>query len=198
MTKPRPGGRDHIHNFLTTQGHRGTPRMNGRFDRWRRWSACDVGKATRCKGWRMSRSPSVASATSHLILEPLRRVALAPSQALYRRHLVSRPCPGEGSAQCRGHLRDNTDMKDDTPSTHPFILNKANMKGWLWRPNDIRGPCGPKASWHLSYRWGKTPRKPHPEILSRSGFEPGPAAWQARMLPPVSQRRTPMFSMWDK
>ena len=33
--------------------------------------------------------------------------------------------------------------------------NKANMKWWLWRPNDIRGPCGPKVSWHLSYRWGK-------------------------------------------
>ena len=30
----------------------------------------------------------------------------------------------------------------------------------LARPNDIRGPWGPKASRHLSYRWGKTsPRK---------------------------------------
>ena len=44
--------------------------------------------------------------------------------------------------------------------------NKANMKGWLWRPNDIRGPCGPKTSWHLSYRWGKTPKKPHQGNLS--------------------------------
>ena len=31
--------------------------------------------------------------------------------------------------------------------------------GWLWWPNDIRGPWGPKASWHLSYRWGNTPKK---------------------------------------
>ena len=27
--------------------------------------------------------------------------------------------------------------------------NKANMEGLLWRPNYIRGPCGPKASWHV-------------------------------------------------
>ena len=28
-------------------------------------------------------------------------------------------------------------------------------------------------------------KKPHPKNLSRSGIEPGPAAWQARMLPPA-------------
>ena len=52
------------------------------------------------------------------------------------------------------------------------------------------GTLGPKASWHLSYRWGKTPKKPHPGNLSQSGIEPGPAAWQARMLPLVPQRWT--------
>ena len=36
--------------------------------------------------------------------------------------------------------------------------NKANVEWWLRRPNDIRGPLGPKVSWHLSYRRG-TPRK---------------------------------------
>ena len=40
---------------------------------------------------------------------------------------------------------------------HP---NKANMEWWLRRSNDIRGPRGPKVSWNLSYRWGKTPKKP--------------------------------------
>ena len=34
-----------------------------------------------------------------------------------------------------------------------------NEYWWLWWPNDIRGTCGPKASWHLSYRWGKPPKK---------------------------------------
>ena len=54
--------------------------------------------------------------------------------------------------------------------------NKANMKQWLWRPSDNRGPCGPKVSWHLSYRWGKTPNKPQPGILYRPGIESGPTA----------------------
>ena len=63
----------------------------------------------------------------------------------------------------------------------PIHSNKMNMKGWLLRPSDIRGPCGPNASPHLSYRWGN---------LSQPGFEPVPAAWQARMLVPASQRWT--------
>ena len=90
----------------------------------------------------------------------------------------------EWSAQCRGHLRDSTNMKDNTLS-YP---NMANMEWWLRRPNYIRGPWGPKGSWHSSYRWGKTPKKPHPGKLSRPGIEPGPAAWQARMLPLAPQR----------
>ena len=65
-----------------------------------------------------------------------------------------------------------------------------NEYGWQWWPNDIRGSWGPKASRHLSYRWGKTPKKPHPGNLSRPGIEPGSAAWQVRMLPPAPQRCT--------
>ena len=49
-------------------------------------------------------------------------------------------------------------------------------------------PWGPNTSWHLSYKWGKTPKKPHPGNLSRPGIEHGPAAWQGRMLPPAPQR----------
>ena len=44
----------------------------------------------------------------------------------------------------------------------PIHSNKANIKGWLCRPNNILGPCGPIASWHLSYRRGKTPKKTSP------------------------------------
>ena len=36
----------------------------------------------------------------------------------------------------------------------------------------------------------KPPKKPHPGNLSLPGIEPGPPAWQARMLPPVPQRWT--------
>ena len=61
-----------------------------------------------------------------------------------------------------------------------------------WWPNDIRGPWGGgKASRHLSYRWRKAPKKTSPgKILSLPGIEPGPAAWQAPMLPPGPQRWT--------
>ena len=105
----------------------------------------------------------------------------------------TRVSPEEGSAQCRGHLRDNINIKDDTHHS-----NKPNMKRWLWWPNDFLGPCGPKASWYWSYRGGKTSKNPHPGNLSRPGIEPGPAAWQLRMLPPAPQRWTSLKIQWEK
>ena len=99
-----------------------------------------------------------------------------------------RASPDEWSAQCRGQLRDSTNIKKiHTKHTlsHP---NKANIEWWWRRPNDTRGPWGPKASRHLSYRWGKTPKKRQPGNLSRPGIEPGPAAWQ--VLPLAPQRWT--------
>ena len=41
----------------------------------------------------------------------------------------------------------------------PTHTNKANMEWGLRRPNDIRDPWGPKVSRHLSYLWGKTPKR---------------------------------------
>ena len=80
------------------------------------------------------------------------------------------------------------------------FLGRGNCSGH-WRPwwkmicddNDgqmIFGDLGGLKLPDMSYRWGKTPKKPHPGNLSRPGIEPGPAAWQARMLPPVPQRWT--------
>ena len=46
----------------------------------------------------------------------------------------------------------------------------------------------------MSYRWGKTPKKPHPGNLSRPEIEPGLAAWQASMLSPGPQRWTKQIS----
>ena len=57
------------------------------------------------------------------------------------------------------------------------------------------GTLGPKASWHLSYRWGKTPKKPHLGNLSQPGIKPRPAAWQARMLPLAPQWWTRLVSI---
>ena len=40
----------------------------------------------------------------------------------------------------------------------------------------------------------ENPGKPHPGNLSRPGIEPGPAAWQARMLQLAPQRWTEYHS----
>ena len=61
---------------------------------------------------------------------------------------------------------------------HPVILTRR-----IWK-DDIRRLCGSKASWHLF----TGEEKPHPGNLPWPGIEPGPAAWQARMLLPPPQR----------
>ena len=96
-----------------------------------------------------------------------------------------RASPDEWSAQCRGHFRDNTNMKDNryTPSTRR-IWND-DYDGQM-----VFGDLGGLKFPDMSYRCGKTPKKPHPENLSRPGIEPGPAAWEARMLPLAPQRWT--------
>ena len=86
--------------------------------------------------------------------------------------------------------RQHKHERQYTPSTHSVITTRR-----IWN-DDYDGQMifgdlgGSKVSWHLSYRWGKTPKKPHRGNLSRPGFEPGPAAWQARMLPLAPQRGT--------
>ena len=69
----------------------------------------------------------------------------------------------------------------------PIHASKVTMKVWLWRPNDIRGPCGRKESWYLSYT-RKNPEKTSPRKLVSTGDRIRTAAWQARMLPPAPQR----------
>ena len=107
-----------------------------------------------------------------------------------------RASPDEWSAQCHCHPRDNTNIKDDTQHslTRSLILTSGYDKDDYDGQMIFGEPCGPKASWHLSYRRRKTQIKPHPGNLSRPGIEPGPAAWQARMLPPAPQRWTWVFS----
>ena len=52
---------------------------------------------------------------------------------------------------------------------------KTNMKGWLWWENDIRRPCGPKASRHYFFlQVRKNPEKNHPETCPDRESNPGP------------------------
>ena len=123
-------------------------------------------------------NPSVASPTSQLILQPFFCFSyVTGSSCTSPSELPMIVCMYIWGFRARQHLRSLAPVMNDD--------------GWFRWPNDIRGPCGPKASWHLSYRWGKTPKKPHPRNLSRPGIESGPAAWQARMLPLAPQRWTP-------
>ena len=90
-----------------------------------------------------------------------------------------------------GHLRDNTNMEENTHQAHihSFIPTRR-----IWNEDYgdqmIFGDLLGLVSWHLSYGWGKTSKKHHLGNLSRPGIELRSAAWQARMLPPVSQRWT--------
>ena len=60
--------------------------------RWHRWSACDIGKVTWRKGWRMRCDVAEAMEGVLLILQPLHCIASPTSQALHLRHLASHPC----------------------------------------------------------------------------------------------------------
>ena len=67
------------------------------------------------------------------------------------------------SFRARQHLRSLAPIMNDD---HSSLRSDDD--------NDIWGPWGPKASWHLSYRWGKTPKKLTQETCSDWGLNPGP------------------------
>ena len=66
------------------------------------------------------------------------------------------------------------DMKEIHIIYASIHSNKVNMKGWLWQPNGIRRPCGPKAPWHLSYRWRKPRKNLAQETCPDRESNPGP------------------------
>ena len=88
--------------------------------------------------------------------------------------------------------RQHKHERQYTPSTHSIIPTRR-----IWNNDDdgqmIFGDLVGLKLPNMSYRWGKTPKKPHPGNLSRPGIEPGPSAWQARMLPLAPQRWTICF-----
>ena len=114
------------------------------------------------------------------------RVAACRERELTQDHILNllfdhkrtwRASPDQWSTQCRGHLRDNTNMKDDRPTYHTrtYSFQQGEYERRLWRPNifgDLLGLNLPD----MSYRWGKTQKKPHLGNLSRPEIEPGPVA----------------------
>ena len=93
-----------------------------------------------------------------------------------------RASPDEWSAQSRGHLRDSTNMKDNTHQAHTHSSQQGQM---------LFGDLGGLKFPNICLSGEEKPRKkPHPGNLSRPGIELGPAAWQARIVPLAPQRWT--------
>ena len=121
----------HIHTFLTTQGHRGSPRM---------------------------------------------RISSMPG-----------PPP-----------RQHEHERRYTSFTHPFILTR-----WIWKDDYdclmiFVVLCGLIKLPEVYLTGEEKPRQNFTQDLSRSGIEPGSAAWQARMLPPVPQQWKDIIYPLDK
>ena len=86
--------------------------------------------------------------------------------------------------------RQHKHERQYTPSTHSVIPTSR-----IWKDDDdgqmIFGDLGGLKFHDICLTGeGKNPKKPHPGNLSRPGIEPGPAAWQAQMLPLAPQRWT--------
>ena len=133
-------------------------------------------------------NPSVASPTSQFIIQPFYRFSYftrsslnSPGEPPMLPRWVISPMPGPSPRQHKHERRD-------TPSTYQFILTR--------RKHDYDGQMvfGVLVDLKLPdiclTGEEKPRRKPHPRKLSQPGIEPGPAACQARMLPPVPQRWT--------
>ena len=91
--------------------------------------------------------------------------------------------------------RQHKHERQYTPSIHSVIPTRR-----IWNDDYdgqmILGDLGGLKFPDICLTGGKkTPKKPHPGNLSRPGIEPGPAAWQARMLPLTPQQWTRIHVM---
>ena len=91
--------------------------------------------------------------------------------------------------------RQHKHERQHTPSTHPVIPTRR-----IWNDEydgqKIVGDFGGLKFPDICLTGEEKPRKkPHPGNLSRPGIEPGPAAWQARMLPLAPQRWTDIYNV---
>ena len=94
-------------------------------------------------------------------------IKLGITYILFWPHKDMEGLPGWVISSMSGHLRNRTNMKDDTHQVHTHSFEQDEYEMMIMTAKSyIRGSCGPKVSWHLSDRWGK-PRKISPRNLSR-------------------------------
>ena len=119
------------------------------------------------------------------------RIKLWITYILFDHTRTWKASPVEWSAQCRGHLQDSTNMKDNTHQAHTQASQQGKYGMMImmvkWYPETLGGLQIPDICLTGEE---KPPKKPHPGNLSRPGIEPGPAAWQACMLLLAPQRWT--------
>ena len=102
-----------------------------------------------------------------------------------------RASPVAGSAQCRNHLQDKTNMKDDTHRpTHPSILTKRIWKDDYDSQMIFRDLVGLKLPDFCFTGEEKPRKKTSPRKLVPTGNQTRARWWQARMLQPAPQRWT--------
>ena len=97
-----------------------------------------------------------------------------------------RASPDEWSTQCWGHLRDSTNMKDNTHQAHTQSSQQGEYGMMITTAKWYSGILGDLKFPDICLTGEEELRK----NLSRPGIEPGPAAWQARMLPLAPERWT--------
>ena len=99
-----------------------------------------------------------------------------------------------GPPRMRDHL--NSGATCETTRTlktihiiHSLILTRWIRYGWLWWPNDIRGPCGPK----VCLTGEEKPEKTSPRKLVPTGDLTRARCVHEHMLPPAPQRWTYIY-----
>ena len=102
-------------------------------------------------------------------------IKLGITYILFWPHKDMEGLPGWVISSMSGHLRNRTNMKDDTHQVHTHSFEQDEYEMMIMTAKSyIRGSCGPKVSWHLSDRWGKpSPQKSHSGNLYRTGIELG-------------------------
>ena len=117
----------------------------------------------------------IAIVIAELILQPFRHLTYVTAHfptltSLYLRHSsFSKPSVASPTSQLilRHFFRFSyvTGSSPDEPPMSHTHSNKGDMSRMIMIAKCIRGPGRFKFSWHLSYRWGKTPKKPSPRKL---------------------------------
>ena len=101
-----------------------------------------------------------------------------------------RASPNEGSAQCRGHLRDSTNMKDDTHQAHTQSLQQSEYEMMMMASRWYSGTFVDLKFPDMCLTGEEKPRKKNltQETCPERGSNSGPLHDRRACYPPIPQR----------